>query len=142
MGPSQSTNTESSKVLPAPARNPEVSEKVICSTRPKVAPGTAHGKHETPSSSDERGKCQKVGNKRRFVEIKNRIFSALSNILFNNFSIFNILSNKNSFVHVYVLRSVMTIFLSKTTKKISFFQKKKKKKPRFKKKKKKKKKKK
>merc|ERR1719507_819359 len=94
--PSQSTNTENSKVSPAPARNPEVSEKVIYSTRPKVAPGTAHGKHETPSNSDERGKCQKVGNKRRFGEIKNRI-SVFSNILFNNFSIFKTLSNKNSF---------------------------------------------
>merc|ERR1712184_207221 len=64
---------------------PRSRKRSFVSTRPKVAPGTAHGKHETPSSSDERGKCQKVGNKRRFVEIKNRIsvelhFSVLSNI--------------------------------------------------------------
>merc|ERR1712206_23230 len=100
--PSQSTNTENSKALPAPARNPEVSEKVTNSTRPSVAPGTRHGNDETPFNSDERGKCQKVGNKRRFVEIKNRIFNATSNILFNNFSIFNNLIKQKFFRSLFM----------------------------------------
>merc|ERR1719507_1093899 len=52
--PNQSTNTENSKVSPAPAKNPEVSEKVTDSPKPLVVPDTRPGSDETPSNFTEK----------------------------------------------------------------------------------------